>query len=386
MRIVYIYTAVCTMGGVDRILTTKANYLAEQPGYEVFLITDSQCGQPFTFPLSERVKHIDLGLDFGKQYTYSLPRRFFYYLMRMRTYRYRLERLLTELHADVTISTLGREMDFLPMLRDGSVKVGETHIAKHFCRNFHLMEQRGGLHRWMAKYWRRKQEEAVRKLDALVVLTPNDAESWRAVKEAVIIPNPITLHPVAPCRYAAKRILSVGRLTEQKGFDLLIRAWVEVSRRFPDWHLTIYGEGEERESLLQQIHHLGVEGSITLHNPVPHIEEEMTKHSLFVLSSRFEGFGLVLVEAMTCGLPVVSFDCPHGPRDIIAHGKDGLLVPNGDIHALAEAMVRLMEHAELRQQMGVQGQKDVQRYAIDTVMARWMQLFESLRDKNNNPI
>jgi glycosyltransferase involved in cell wall biosynthesis len=112
----------------------------------------------------------------------------------------------------------------------------------------------------------------------------------------------------------------------------------------------------------------------------------MTKHSLFVLSSRFEGFGLVLVEAMTCGLPVVSFDCPHGPRDIIAHGKDGLLVPNGDIHALAEAMVRLMEHAELRQQMGVQGQKDVQRYAIDTVMARWMQLFESLRDKNNNPI
>jgi glycosyltransferase involved in cell wall biosynthesis len=161
---------------------------------------------------------------------------------------------------------------------------------------------------------------------------------------------------------------------------------VEVSRRFPDWHLTIYGEGEERESLLQQIHHLGVEGSITLHNPVPHIEEEMTKHSLFVLSSRFEGFGLVLVEAMTCGLPVVSFDCPHGPRDIIAHGKDGLLVPNGDIHALAEAMVRLMEHAELRQQMGVQGQKDVQRYAIDTVMARWMQLFESLRDKNNNPI
>jgi hypothetical protein len=187
------------MGGVDRILTTKANYLAEQPGYEVYIITDSQCGQPFTFPLSEKVKHIDLGLNFGRQYTYSLPRRFWYYLSRMHTYKKRLEQLLTELHPDITISTLGREMDFLPTLCDGSLKVGETHIAKPFCRNFHLMEQRGGIHRLMAKYWRHKQEEAVRKLDALVVLTKNDAESWRCVKEACIIPNPITLHPSAPC-------------------------------------------------------------------------------------------------------------------------------------------------------------------------------------------
>jgi glycosyltransferase involved in cell wall biosynthesis len=374
------------MGGVDRILTTKANYLAEQPGYEVFLITDSQCGQPFTFPLSNKVKHIDLALNFGKQYTYNLPRRFFYYLTRMRTYKNRLEQLLTELHPDITLSTLGREMDFLSTLRDGSVKVGETHIAKYFCRNFHLMEKRGGIHRLMAKYWRRKQEAAVRKLDALVVLTKKDAESWRSVKESVIIPNPITLQPAAPCNYTAKRILSVGRLTEQKGYDLLIQAWTEVVKVYPDWHLTVYGEGEEHDALLLQIQAQGVEKSFTLHAPAERIEEEMARHSIFVLSSRFEGFGLVLVEAMTCGLPVVSYDCPHGPRDIIDHEKDGLLVLNGDTHALARAMMRLMKDADLRQQMGMQGQKDVQRYAIDAVMAQWMQLFESLRDKNNKSI
>jgi glycosyltransferase involved in cell wall biosynthesis len=386
MRIVYLYTAVCTMGGVDRILTTKANYLAEQPGYEVYIITDSQCGQPFTFPLSNKVKHIDLALDFGRQYTYSLPGRFFYYLTRMRTFKKKLSRLLTELQPDITISTLGREMDFLPSLHDGSIKMGETHAPKQFCRNFHLMEQRGGIHRLMAKYWRRKQEAAVRKLDALVVLTQNDAESWKSVKPAYIFPNPITLRPAAPCDYNAKRILSVGRLTGEKGYDLLIQAWAEVVQKYPDWHLTVYGEGELHDALQQQIRMQGVEASFTLHTPVPHIEEEMARHSLFVLSSRFEGFGLVLIEAMTCGLPVVSFDCPHGPREIIAPEKDGLLVPREDPHALAEAMMHLMEDAELRRQMGEQGQKDIQRYAIDTIMGRWMQLFESLRSKNHKPI
>ena len=251
MKIAYIYTALTSIGGVDRILSTKVNYFAEQCGYEVYIITDSQAGRPPVFPLSPRVKHIDLETDFDKQYHHGLIIRTYYYFSLMKQYKKRLTNILKEIKPDFVLTTLGRDMDFLPQIKDGSIKIGESHIAKNFMRNFHLMEQKGFPYKQIVHFWRKKQEKAIKQLDALVVLTPHDAKSWESIKHAEIIPNPIPFIPQKCSTCTNKQIISVGRFSEQKGYERLIEAWAIITTKHPDWHLTIYGEGEQKNELEQ---------------------------------------------------------------------------------------------------------------------------------------
>ena len=143
MTIVYLYTALCTVGGADRSIIQKANYLADEMHQDVFIITDSQKERPPVFPISPRIRHIDIAIDFDRQYHHNLLVRGYYYFTLMYLYRKKLEYWLKTLKPDIVISTLGRELDFLTQLDDGSVKIGESHIAKPYTRNLHLMEQRG---------------------------------------------------------------------------------------------------------------------------------------------------------------------------------------------------------------------------------------------------
>lgn len=163
MTIVYLYTALCTVGGADRSIIQKANYLADEMHQDVFIITDSQKERPPVFPISLRIRHIDIGIDFDRQYHHNLLVRGYYYFTLMHLYRKKLEYWLKTLKPDIVISTLGRELDFLTQLDDGSVKIGESHIAKPYTRNLHLMEQRGFPYKQIARHWRKKQEEAVKK-------------------------------------------------------------------------------------------------------------------------------------------------------------------------------------------------------------------------------
>ncbi len=379
MRIAYVYTTLSTMGGTDRVLVTKANYFAEHCGYEVYIITDSQAGRPDVFPLSPKVKRIDLGLDFSEQYRHGLLGRTWVYFTLMPQYKRKLKETLTDLKPDIVLTALGREMDFLTSLHDGSLKVGESHVAKHFARNFHLMEARGFPYKQVAHYWRKKQERAVSKLDALVLLTEHDAESWAPIIQSTVIPNPVTIDtPLGKSDCTSKRIISVGRYEEQKGYDMLIPAWALVSRHHPDWQLDLYGEGTLVDALNRQIQEAGVSETMHLHAPVKNIADKYTESSFYVMSSRFEGFGLVLVEAMQCGLPCVSFNCPHGPSDIIRNGEDGLLVENGSVTELAKAIEFMIDHEEIRQEMGRKALINSMRYAPDRVMKLWTDLFERL--------
>ncbi len=381
MKIAYIYTALTSMGGVDRILSTKANYFAEQSGYEVYIITDSQAGHPPIFPLSPKVKHIDLKTDFDIQYHHGLIMRTYYYFSLMKQYKKRLTKVLKEIEPDFVLTTLGRDMDFLPNIKDGSIKIGESHIAKQFTRNFHLMEQRGFPYKQIAHYWRRKQENAVKQLDALVVLTQYDAESWNAVKPATVIPNPSPFTPKQFSSCQNKQIISVGRLSEQKGYDMLIETWQIVSSKHPDWKLTIYGEGLLKDELETQIKEKGVNETLHICEPTSAIAEKYAESSIYVMSSRFEGFGLVLIEAMACGVPCISFDCPYGPSDIIRNDEDGLLVENGNTKKLAEAIIYLIEHEEIRIRMGEKARISSQRYAPEQIMNQWTNLFNELKNK-----
>lgn len=378
MKIVYLYTALVTVGGADRVVTEKANYLADKMGHEVYIVTDSQNDREPVFPLSSKVKHIDLNINFDKQYHHGLAVRAYYYFSLMHLYKKRLTNLLNEIKADIVITTLGRDLDFLTKLKDGSKKVGESHIAKQYTRNFHLMEARGFPYKQIATYWRRKQEKTVRELDAFVVLTQYDAESWSQIKVADIIPNSLPFYTSESSSLDKKQIITVGRLSEQKGFDLLIPAWSSIAKQYPDWELHLYGEGELENELRRSIAQNGIEDSFIIHKPVKDIKEKYLESSIYVMSSRFEGFGMVLIEAMACGVPCISFDCPHGPSYIIKDGEDGILVENGNIEKLADAMSLLIEDKEKRIAMGGAAKRNITRYSQENIMQQWENLFKNL--------
>ena len=379
MIIAYLYTSLTTVGGADRIITQKANYLTEKLGYEVYMITDSQEGHPFAFPLSPKIKHIDLSINFNRQYRHNACVRFFYYKFLMQLYRKKLENLFRTIKPDIVISTLGRDMDFLTQIHDGSIKIGESHIAKQYTRNFHLIEAKGSIHKLVAGYWRKKQEEAVKQLDTLVVLTAKDAHSWNPVRETVIIPNPLTLYPTRSSTCTGKQVISVGRLSEQKGYDMLINAWKKVASVHPDWTLHIYGEGELKDKLENSISHAQLTQQIKLCKPTPHIMDKYLESAFYVMSSRFEGFGLVLTEAMSCGLPCISYNCPNGPSEIIKNGEDGILVENGNMDKLADAICFFMENETIRKEMGEKARKNILRYSEKSIMQQWDHLFQSMK-------
>ena len=378
MKIIYLFPALDTVGGADRVITEKVNYFAEVFGYEMYVVTAHQNNVPFFFPLSPKVKHIDLNVNFNRQYGLPIWKRAYVYLTLLHEYRQKLKKLLFTIRPDFTITTISRDIDFLHSIQDGSKKIAEAHIAKPFIRNLHKMANEGFVYKIIGKIWTHKLEQAIKSFDALVVLTQYDAESWRKTKKAVVIPNSMPFYPQETSSRMSKKVISVGRYDEQKGYDMLIDAWEVVYRTYPDWHLFIYGDGVLKKDFEQSIKQKHLEQNIILCAPVKDIEQKYLESSMYVMSSRFEGFGMVLIEAMACGLPCISFDCPHGPSDIIKDEIDGLLVENGNVQLLSQKICRLIQDDTLRQQMGIHARKNVLRYSKENIMQQWKDLFERL--------
>jgi len=224
------------------------------------------------------------------------------------------------------------------------------------------------------------------RFDAIVVLTGDDARDYReelngALTRVEQIPNALPELGGGTSPLDEKAVVAAGRLTGQKGFDLLIRAFALVVRERPDWELRIYGDGSQRAELERLIAELGLDGSVRLMGATSDIGEELARASVFALSSRFEGFGMVLVEAMSKGVPVVSFDCPRGPSEIVDDGVDGVLVPNGDVGALARALVELTGDEQRRRALGAAGLEKSRRYEIGAIGERWEALLTDLQER-----
>ena len=382
MHILYIYAEITIKGGTDKVLVEKANWLINH-GYEVTIVTEAQMGRPLSFDLDDKVRLVDMGLDFNKQYSKGTLERFFVYCSLMKKYKRRLKKTLLELHPDIVITAMGRSLSFLSSMKDGSVKIGESHTTKKHLRSLHLMEEKGGAFRLVAKYMRWKMCRNVSKLNALVLLTEKDAEDWKDITNTIVIPNPLSFYPKEAAKLENKQVIMVGRYNDAKGYDYLIPAWEIVHQRYPDWTLNVYGSGELHDDVCGWIDERNLEDSIILNEPTDEIMDKYLDSSICVLSSRYEGFSLVIIESMACGVPVVSFDCPNGPRTIIKDGEDGLLVEYLNINSLVDGICMLIHDEALRKRMGEKARSNVLRYSKDSIMQQWVGLFVKTLDRGS---
>ena len=376
LKIVYVTPALYMAGGVERVLTLKANYFADCFGYDITIILTEGQGKTLFYPLSDKIKVINLNIGFEELWTCSFAKKIFVYLKKQRQFKKALTKELMSIRPDFTISLLRREINFINDICDGSRKIGEMHINRSNYRNFEANDS-NFVKSIFAKFWMRNLVSKLRKLDSFVVLTEEDKSAWPELRNIYVISDPLSFIPTQYSSLTEKRIIAVGRYAYQKGFDLLLQAWAKIEKQFPDWDIAIFGDGN-CEPYKQQLEELGVDPSrCHLNGPTADIQKEYVNSSVFAFSSRFEGFGMVLVEAMACGLPVVSFACPCGPKDIIKDGEDGLLVENGNVEAFAGSLSQLMQNPSLCQSMATAGKANVQRFYMNHIAMRWKNLFES---------
>ena len=377
LKIVYCTPALYMAGGVERVLTLKANYMTDVLGYDITIILTEGKDKPLFYPLSKKIKVVNLDVDFEALWTCSFAMKIIVYLQKQRIFRKRLTEILMRLKPDITVSLLRREINFINDIEDGSRKIGELHVNRANYRNFEAGDT-NIVKRLFAKYWMHNLVSHLKRLDRFVVLTEEDKASWTELSNVEVIPDPLAFDIDQVSPLTNKRVIAVGRYVYQKGFDLLLHAWKLIEQQHPDWELAIYGMGD-RTPYEQIIEELQIDRTrCHLNGSTSNIKAEYLNSSLFVFSSRFEGFGMVLIEAMACGLPVISYDCPCGPKDIVRHNEDGLLVPSGSIGSLAKAMGKMMCDVNLRQQMAKAAVKNVQRYKLDSVCQHWHSLFESI--------
>ena len=377
MTIAYIYPAFINIGGADKIIISKANYMADCWGYEVFLITDSQNGlQPF-FPLSEKVHLIDLDINFFQQYQYGPLKRLMVYIKLMRQYKSALTKTLMEIHPDVIISTFSRDAKFVNLYKKyAKAAIAEVHTTKKNIRALPNLRLKGGVYKILANYIEHQLNVSAKKFDEVVVLNTLEEELWRSVRKVKVINNAVQYYPDEMNSLSTKSVIYVGRAEYEKAPDRLIEVWRLVAERHPDWTLKMFCTGAMLDELKAKIKAYGLERHVLFMPPTKDMEHEYMTSSMCVLTSRFEGFPVVLQEAMGCGLPCISFNCPSGPRYIINDGEDGYLVEDGNIKAFAEKVCMLMEDETLRRQLGQKAKQHMAYYSKERIMKQWRELFE----------
>lgn len=383
MKIVYCLPQIYKPGGIERIVSIKANYLVELYGYDVTIVVANQKKQVPFFFLNEKIKIVDLNID----YDYVLSQQFFKRLyLRHKLHKEHKKKLSKYLFAnkpDIVISTFTHEASFLPQIKDGSKKILEF----HFCRGHKIKMAKAfqfGLMTKLAYYYRCWQEENViiPKYDQFIVLTKEDEINWKQkIHNVKNISNILPFEKVGKAELTQKHVIAVGRLDAQKGFNRLIDIWALVSKKHPDWTLDIYGKGKDFRKLQSQIDCYGISDTIVIHEPNQNIKEQYLSSSIFVMTSIYEGLPMTLLEANGLGLPSVCYDFPCGPKDVIKDGINGFLVKDGDSNTFADRLLTLIENDNIRKSMGQEAFQMSKRYSRKNIMCEWVNLFNELIKK-----
>lgn len=363
MKLLYITNGINGTGGLERVLSIKASYLADHYAYDVTILSLNNGHQNPFYNFSDRIKMIGVPVE-GNPFHYIAG------------YIRGIQSIVKIINPDViSVCDDGLKGFFIPKLLGSKTPiVYERHVSKEIEMN----EDFSFIKKSLIQFKWRLMERLASQFSAFVVLTSGNQNEWRSLKNIVVIPNPLSFYPLESSTLKNNTVIAVGKQGYQKGYDRLLTAWHLVQERHPNWHLEIYGTIVPEFKLQEHADALGLKTTVHFYPPEKDIQSKYLDASVYVMSSRFEGFGMVLIEAMACGVPCVSFDCNYGPSDIIADGADGYVVPNGDCTALANGIITLLDDATLRMRMGANAKFNVQRFLPEIIVKQWDDLFKQL--------
>jgi len=375
-KIVYVVGGLLAPNGMAQVLSQKINYLAENTDFKIYMILTEKAGEPWYYEISKKVEWVNFDINFDELDTMPTLKKLWHFRGKQARYKRMFTDYLMKIRPDITVSACRREINFINDIPDGSVKVGEIHFSRKYYRKFNKKWLPGFVNRFISKIWIKQFEDETKRLRKFVLLSNGDRKEWKGYDNIQVIYNPVKWLSNVFSDGNSKRVVAVGRYTYQKGFDLLFKAWQKVEPKHPDWRLEIFGQGDY-EGYQKDAESLGLT-TVTCHPSVRDIYEEYVKSSIFVLSSRYEGFGLVIVEAMSCGVAPISFACESGPEDIITDGVNGCLAIDGDTDDLADKINFLMENEDKRRMMAKNAIERAKDFSQDTIMKQWIDLFNSL--------
>ena len=363
IKLLYITNQICGSGGLERVLSIKASYLAEKLNYEVHIATLNQGTSPLFYEFSNKLIYHDITTK-GANIQYFL------------SYKKGLKKVVNMVKPDIiSVCDDGLKGLFVPwFINKPCPMVYERHVSK----NIEIKADTVSFFQKIKlKVVFALMNKGAKTYNKFIVLTNGNLNEW-PLSNVQVISNPLSFYPAEFSNLENKKVIAVGKHCHQKGFDRLLQSWQWVTNKCPDWKLEIYGTIEKSEGLWELSSKLGIEDQVAFFPPEKNIGEKYKSASIYAMASRYEGFGMVLTEAMAYGVPCVSFDCPYGPSDIIADGEDGFLVSNGDIPTFSEKICELIKNQELRRNMGKKARLNVKRYLPEHIVPQWDKLFKQL--------
>ncbi len=361
MKLLYITNGVHGSGGLERVLSIKTNELINEFNYEITILTLNSFEEELFYNFNSKVVFFNVEASGNK-------------LVRFLKYRKGIKKGIKKVNPDViSVCDDGIKGLLFPIIAGKKIPlVYERHAAINF--NFIENNKVSFLKQGIEFVNLKLMLFGAKKFNAFIVLTKGNINDWPKIN-CTVVPNPSPFE-IGKIEYKNEKIvLVVGTQSFNKGYDRLIDIWRGINKKHPDWKLKIFGKQNLKKELGEKIDRLKLKESIQLNDPIKNIEDEYKKASIFAMSSRSEGFGMVLIEAMSYGLPCVAFDCPHGPGDIIKDTEDGFLIENNNLIAFSKALSILIENKELRQKMGEKAKVNVQKYSSYKVASQWDMLF-----------
>ncbi|OEK08463.1 hypothetical protein A8C32_03160 [Flavivirga aquatica] len=365
-KLLYITNQICGSGGLERVLSIKASYLSDHLNYEVHIVTLNQGDKPLFYNFSKALIYHDISAT-GNSFNY------------FKAYTKGLKKVVNHVKPDIiSVCDDGLKGFFVPwFIKKPCPMVYERHVSK----NIEIKADSISLFQKIKlKFIFGLMNFGAKRYNKFVVLTNGNLAEWN-LKNLQVISNPLSFYPNEVSSLENKKVIAVGKHCHQKGYDRLLESWKLISNSYPDWKLEIYGTIDKNEGLANLAEKLNINKSVTFFPPEKNIGEKYQSASIYVMSSRYEGFGMVLIEAMAYGVPCVSFDCPFGPSDIIKDTTDGYLAPNGDTNILSDKIMTLIKDESLRKQMGTNARQNVLRYAPKVIVPQWDNLFKDLINK-----
>jgi glycosyltransferase involved in cell wall biosynthesis len=369
MKIVFTTDQIYLHGGIEKVMATKANYFADVLKYEVYILTTEQQNNNPCYELSSKIKFVDLGVNYSRSKSYFSLVNLKKVVSHFRKWYSAIKSIQPNA---IIVCNLAFDFYWTPFFHKKVKKIKEFHASRFFTEIA------------------RNKVSSLKKINFIIndfieskydklVLLNNDEKKYYRSNNLVVIPNPIIFDTELAAPLISSKAIAAGRIAPVKGFENAIKSWKIVVDKHPDWQLDIFGQGEKEyiDELKEIIKQNNLEENVFINNAVSNLQEKLLEFSLYIMTSKTECFPMILLESLQVGLPIVSFDCPYGPRNIIADNEDGFLVENQNNFQFAEKVNCLIENKSLRKKMGQNGKVNVKRFSVEDVAVKWVEVLNS---------